>query len=1055
MTDSNRHAIQPILGLYDRLISVDESASIETLTEASMALIGTPSPAQRREHLLDLLTQRLPELLDAVSTAQDNNEDAARAELKLVAHLLREARLAAKQDESTVDLPREPLRVLRALHEPSAPPTLPETGLRRPWIFTSARSGPSLLDELRSELGGADRVDILVSFITWSGVRKLLDVLKAATALNAQGQPQTRFRILTTTYIGATEARAVDALAALPGVEVKISLDGRRNRLHAKAWLFHRATGFGTAFVGSANLSESALIGGIEWTVKFTEAGDSDLYMASCANFESLWNDGEFQPYDPNDEVQRETLKAALQEQRRHPSKSNDTAEPIAIHTWFELKPKFYQAEMLERLAAERRLGRMRNLVVAATGTGKTVVAAFDYARLAREEGSPPRLLFIAHRVQILKQALNTFRQVLRDPSFGELLDGENTPSQSTHLFATINTVHRRGLVSALGADYWRIVIVDEAHHLPASTFDQFMQSIRPHITLGLTATPERADGKSLNAYFDCRPDGSPAVALRLWDALDQQLLAPFEYYATADDTDLSEIKWNRPEELSQLDALISSNTARGRLVINAVRQYVSDLDQLKGIVFCVSVAHAQFMASWFEQSGLPAVSLTGANSTEQREQAIRDLRSGKIKLICTCDLFNEGVDIPEINTLLLLRPTQSPVIFQQQIGRGLRLADNKESCLVLDFVGLYGEGFRFDTLLRAITGQTRAQLKDSVQNGFGALPSGCHIQFDRVSRDRVLSSLRKTLQLNATRLRQELAAWAAQRGDRPISLKSFLRDNELEMSDIYSNNRSWTSYKRDIKLPVAVAGPREDELVRRMGSILHANDPHALSAWTTVLTTGEIDPPRVQMLAYQLLHKPSDVIDPKSFVSLLEEHPALRDELKEIVDVLSDETAIEARPLPGVPSAWPLTLHARYERREIQTAVGHLSAASRPQFREGCLPLQEEKIELLFVTLDKREGFGDRVQYHDYAISPDKFHWQTQNMASARNATGQRYLESPSNGWSFQLFVREDADSAYLALGPVILEKAEGDKPISIIWRLTAPMPADAFRSFSVLRDV
>jgi hypothetical protein len=150
-------------------------------------------------------------------------------------------------------------------------------------------------------------------------------------------------------------------------------------------------------------------------------------------------------------------------------------------------------------------------------------------------------------------------------------------------------------------------------------------------------------------------------------------------------------------------------------------------------------------------------VSLTGANSTEQREQAIRDLRSGKIKLICTCDLFNEGVDIPEINTLLLLRPTQSPVIFQQQIGRGLRLADNKESCLVLDFVGLYGEGFRFDILLRAITGQTRTQLKDSVQNGFGALPSGCHIQFDRVSRERVLSSLRKTLQLNAVRLRQEL----------------------------------------------------------------------------------------------------------------------------------------------------------------------------------------------------------------------------------------------------------------------------------------------------------
>lgn len=1053
MTESKRPTDQPVFGLYDRLIYADESSLVDTLASDGMALTAIPTLAQRREHLLDHLMQRLPDLLDAVSAPQDNSDEKARAELKLISHLLREARLSAKLPDTSNELPAEPLRILQAIHAPNTPPALPETGLRRPWIFTSARSDPSLLDELRSELAAANRVDILVSFITWSGVRKLLDVLKSATALNAQGVPQTRFRILTTTYIGATEARAVDALAALPGVEVRISLDGRRNRLHAKAWLFHRSTGFGTAFVGSANLSESALIGGIEWTVKFTEAGDPDLYLAAEANFETLWSDGEFQPYDHNDAAQREALKTSLQEQRRSPSKERSSAEPIALQTWFELRPKFYQAEMLERLVAERRLGRMRNLIVAATGTGKTVVAAFDYARLAREEGTPPRLLFIAHRIQILKQALNTFRQVLRDPSFGELLDGENTPAQFTHLFATINTVHRRGLVNALGADYWRVVIVDEAHHLPANTFDQFIQIVRPHILLGLTATPERADGKNLNMYFDCRPDGSPAVALRLWDALDQQLLAPFEYYATADETDLSEIKWNRPEEQSQLDALISSNVARGRLVVQAVHQYVSDLGQLKGVVFCVSVAHAQFMATWFEKSGLAAVSLTGANSTEQREQAIRDLRSGRIKLICTCDLFNEGVDIPEINTLLLLRPTQSPVIFQQQIGRGLRLAENKESCLVLDFVGLYAEGFRFDILLRAITGQTRTQLKNSVAHGFGALPSGCHIQFDRVSRERVLSSLRKTLQLNAVRLRQELAAWVAQRAGAPITLKGFLRANELELSDIYSNNRSWTSYKRDINLPVPSSGPREEELSRRMGSILHVNDPNALAAWTTVLTTGEVDVPRVQMLAYQLLHKSSDVVDPQSFVALLNQHPALRDELKEVVDVLRDETVVEAKHLPGVPADWSLTLHARYERREIQTAAGHLSATARPQFREGCLPLQEEKIELLFVTLDKREGFGDRVQYHDYAMSPDRFHWQTQNMASSKNTTGKRYLESPLNGWTFQLFVREDAESAFIALGPVVLKDFKGDKPISIEWQMAVPMPAEVFRKFSVLR--
>ncbi|MES2264540.1 MAG: DUF3427 domain-containing protein [Pseudomonadota bacterium] len=1041
-------------GLYERLVCEDEAAELDVMDAAHRALITQPSQAQRREHLIDALTSRLPELLDTISGASSGNVEQSSAELKLIAHLLREARLG-KDPGIAPSLPAEPLRLLRAVHAPNTAPTLPQTGLRQPAIFTSARNDPPLLNELRAELACVDRVDILVSFITWSGVRKLLDVLKAATALDANGIPQTRLRILTTTYIGATEARAVDALAELPGVELRISLDGRRNRLHAKAWLFHRLTGFGTAFVGSANLSEAALIGGIEWTVKFTQAGDPDLYMAACANFETLWNDGEFQPYDPHDEKQREALSIALREQRRHPSHGGQNAEPIALHTWFELRPKPYQAQMLERLTAERKLGRSRNLVVAATGTGKTVVAAFDYERLAREAGSPPRLLFIAHRIQILKQALATFRQVLRDPSFGDLLDGDNEPSQHGHLFATITTIHRRGLANELGADYWRMVIVDEAHHLPAATFDQFINTVTPGILLGLTATPERADGKSLNAYFDCRPDGSPAVSLRLWDALDQQLLAPFEYYATADETDLSDIKWNRPEELAQLDAVISSNTVRSRLVINALRQYVSDLNQLKGVVFCVSVAHAQFMAAWFEKAGLPSCSLTGANSSEQREQAIRDLRSGKLKLICTCDLFNEGVDIPEINTLLLLRPTQSPVVFQQQIGRGLRLADGKESCLVLDFVGLYGEEFRFDTLLRAITGQTRAQLKNSVESGFGSLPTGCHIQFDRVARERVLLSLRKALQLNAVRLRQELAAWAAQRGDRPLSLSSFLRDNELDISDVYANKRSWTSYKRDINLSVPAPGPREDELTRRMGAILHANDPGALDAWTTVLRTGEIDAPRVQMLAYQLLHDAKEVMEPAGFVSLMNAHPALRNELLEIIEWLKDETVVDGRQLPGVPSSWPLALHARYERREIQTAVGHLTSGIRPQFREGCLPLVAEKIELMFVTLDKREGFGDRVQYHDYAMSPERFHWQTQNKASASNATGQRYLDSGTNGWTFQLFVREDADNAFIALGPVTLESHEGDRPMSIVWKLLAPMPTEVFRRFSVLRGV
>lgn len=606
-------------GLYDRLVYEDEVGELEGLSQQHRALVSPPTAHQRREQFIAELVQRLPELLDAASAGQPDASDKARAEIELIRQLLIGLR-CPREDDRVLAMPAQ---LLKSVHAPNAEVAMPATGLRHPWLFTSARSDPSLLNELRAELRAADRVDILVSFMTWSGVRKLQDVLEQVTAQDANGQPKTRFRILTTTYIGATEVRAVDALAKLPGVELRISLDGRRTRLHAKAWIFHRDTQFGTAFVGSANLSESALIGGIEWTVKFAQASGTPLFSAAVANFETLWNDREFQHYDPHNDAHRQALVQALSRERGSKSAASNT-QVVAIQTWFDLCPKSYQQEMLDQLASERRLGRRRNLVVAATGTGKTVVAAFDYLRLKQAEGAAPRLLFVAHRSQILAQALSTFRQVLRDPAFGELVDGEHVPVGYEHIFATIQTVHSRGLVAKLGAGFWRIVIVDEAHHLPASTFDTFITAVQPHYLLGLTATPERSDGQSLSPYFDARPDGSPAVSLRLWDALDQQLLAPFEYYATADDTDLRAVQWGRGSETAQLTNLVSANDVRARTVVNAIQAYVSDLAALKGLAFCVSVAHANFMAAFFTRSGLTAVALSGADSQEDRTTAVR-----------------------------------------------------------------------------------------------------------------------------------------------------------------------------------------------------------------------------------------------------------------------------------------------------------------------------------------------------------------------------------------------------------------------------------------------
>ncbi len=426
-----------------------------------------------------------------------------------------------------------------------------------------------------------------------------------------------------------------------------------------------------------------------------------------------------------------------------------------------------------------------------------------------------------------------------------------------------------------------------------------------------------------------------------------------------------------------------------------------------------------------------------------------------------TCDLFNEGVDLPLVDTLLLLRPTQSPVLFQQQIGRGLRLAKGKESCLILDFVGRHREEFRFDRLLSTITGLSRGQLIDSVDKGFGMLPPGCHIHLQRQTREQVLRSLRKLVQQNWRRLKTELQAYAALRGRTDVQLASFLSEQVIELDDLYrSSGRSgWTNLKRDAGLLSTPPGSEDDYFGRRFGDLLHVDDPARtdllLSLGESSATYGvENDKGRLllQMLAYQVDGQPHQKGNGEDFLKRLQCHPEQAAELAELGGILQARSSLLPRPVPGLEDV-PLCLHAAYGIREILTAVGWLSASRRTPFQAGVLALRERKVDLLFVTLDKREGYHERIAYRDYAISPELFHWQSQNSAGPTTPAGRRYLESPGNGWRFQLFVRAAKGSPYRACGPVTLERAEGAKPMNIHWRLSVPLPSRLFREFSILR--
>lgn len=1037
-------------GLYDQVLTQTLQALVARSTDQSTRSLQALDPADAPARLSELLAAQLAQMLDDL---HGEGDDKLRQQLELVNFLLVSLRLRLGQG-AVADAVAEPAQILQAVHRHSAPPVPPETGLAAPWLFTAGKGSPALLGELRRELAACDRVDILVSFITHSGVRKLFDILQAITAVGADGRPRTRLRVLTTTYTGATEVRALDALAGLPGCEIRVSLDGRRTRLHAKAWLFRRRTGFGSAYVGSANLSGAALMGGLEWTTKFTERGQPELFERACAHFETLWEDSEFQRYDPADPAHRQALSAAL--------KRESGEDILARPTFFELAPKAYQQEMLDQLRLERDHGRWRNLVVAATGTGKTVVAAFDYRRLCLAEGGRPRLLFVAHREEILRQALRTYREVLRDHAFGEVLAGGMEPESFDHLFATIDSVVSRDLLVRRGASHWYAVVVDECHRLAAGRFDAFVTAVRPRVLLGLTATPERSDGKPILGYFDNRPDGAPAVELRLWHALDQQLLCPFEYYACDDDTDFSGVPWAQPGELAAIDTLVTGNHVRARLVVDEWRRLAGDPARGRALVFCVSVAHAQFMTVQLERAGIKALCVVGETSHDERRQAPERLARGEVAALVTCDLYNEGVDLPMVDTLLLLRPTQSPVLFQQQIGRGLRLSPGKESCLILDFVGRHREDFRFDRLLSTLTGLPRGQLIEAVDKGFGSLPPGCHIHLQRQAREQVLRSLRKLVQQNWRRLQTELQAYAALRGRSAVRLATFLREQAIGLDELYrSQGRSgWTNLKRDAGLLATPPGAEDGYFGRRFGDLLHVDDPARTDLLLKVAEPGASYAPQgererqlLQMFAYQVDGQTRQTGSGEDFLQRLRAHPELLAELGEIGEVLQSTSSLRQRAVPGLEDV-PLCLHAAYGVREILTAVGWLTAARRTPFQAGVLALHERKVELLFVTLDKREGYHEKIAYHDYAISAERFHWQSQNAAGPETPAGRRYLESPGNGWRFQLFVRTAKGQPYRACGPVTLEQAEGSKPMSIHWRLEVPLPGPLFRAFSILRD-
>jgi superfamily II DNA or RNA helicase len=910
----------------------------------------------------------------------------------------------------------------------------PLTGFRISNLFTGGHSNVPLNVEIERDIESADRISLIVSFLKLSGVNLIYDKLK-----NFCNQPNHKLRIITTTYCGVTEAKAVERLANLPNTEIRISYNTTIERLHAKTYIFERNSGFSTAYIGSSNLSKSAQTDGLEWNIRVTNVENPHIIKTALATFNLYWNSQNFENFKDGG-LQKLHTELAAQHQPRQIQ--------LGALQKYSILP--HQKKILDRLTAVREGGIKRNLIVAATGTGKTVISAFDYKLFSEDNPHHKRILFVAHRQEILVQSLNTYRSVLCNANFGELWVGQNQPKNSIdNLFISVQTFNSKfkEVFCKLPSDYYDYIVIDEAHHLVADSYRKILTHFSPKLLIGLTATPERMDGASLLPDFD----NKISAEIRLPIALNEGLLTPFQYLCISDNTDLSD------DELMQGNKYVATklteklcNKERVGLIIQKLKYYLADENKCKALGFCSTIEHARFMAESFEENGLKADYLT-ANKNDKRDYLNKKLAKCEINYLFVVDIFNEGVDIPEIDTVLFLRPTESLTIFLQQLGRGLRLAPGKQLLTVFDFVAQLNKKYDFTSRFRSLMVHKDKSVVEQVKNGFTLLPHGCTIHMEEKAQQYVLENIKAAI-YNKKRLIQELRTY-----DHTPTLKEFIDNNGQDIRLIYKGDTCWSSLKREAGLCSYPDDANTCRFQKSISNLVHANSisylhfiQKTISNLENISFADEREKTYSIMLYYTLYGDRISKIGVSSIeeaIGNLKSYPIFINEIQELSEYLL--TNIENKTY-AVGEGMPLALeqYGYYTREEVFAIFGRQTADKKMQGSvAGVFNIEELNTELFFVTLNKSEkDFSPSTMYDDYVVSENQFHWKSQNTDSHKGK-GKRFVEQAINKKKFVLFVREYKKDSFgntcpfYCFGLVDYISSCDDKPMSIDWHMHQPI--------------
>ncbi len=924
----------------------------------------------------------------------------------------------------------------------------PTASIAKTSLFTGSSHEPKMEAEIRKEIASCDRIEWLVSFVKWTGLRLVKDALVNFTEMGG------KLRIVTTSYMGATDYKAVEWLSRLPNTEVRITYDTERTRLHAKSYVFWRESGFSTAYIGSSNLSNSAMTSGLEWNVKLSENDSKSILDKIQATFESYWNRPEFKSFDPN--IDGELLKKALIRAR-----GNDLGlmNSLNVH-FFDIKPHYYQQEILDMLEAERTIhGHFRNLVIAATGTGKTVISALDYKKFSHDYKSS-KLLFVAHRKEILSQSLQCFRNILRNSNFGGLLVDGLRPDSFDNVFISIQSFNSLSLVNTLDSNYYDYIVIDEFHHAASDSYETLLNHFKPKVLLGLTATPERADGKDIFKYFD----NADSIQLRLTEAIDRKLLSPFHYFGITDNLDFQNVRWQSGKyNLEDLENIMVLNNEsaknRAEQVKHALEEYGHDWPEIIGLGFCVSKLHAKFMSDYFNNSGIPSEYLTSDSASELRESVQQQLVSKKINFVFVVDLYNEGVDIPEVNTVLFLRPTESLTVFLQQLGRGLRLCEGKEALTVIDFVGRQRAEYNFESRFRSLMKQTRRSVTQEIKDGFVHVPKGCAIYLEKIAQTVILEHIQNSVN-NKKQILRKIMDW--KRSEEQASLIDFFKHWHVKPLEVYRIDNKKTTLS-GLMAREGISEEIESTLAKgyaRLACVRSIDWFRFLLEHLPKIKLNDFDitnsysPRQVrwfEMLFYTFISREGStgwtcVQDAfRTWFSI----ETYFEELLSIIQLTYDQLDLITKPLILSSNDQVLELHGIYTKNQILCAMNYHTIQKCMSHREGVLYLKDQDVDIFFVTLNKSDAdYTETTLYDDYAIDEKQFHWQSQSVTTDTSDTGKRYTQQLSRKTKVLMFVRpynkvDGFTSLYTCVGFVDYVSHNSSAPINIIWELRESMPA------------